>query len=293
MSIKHIVTHPGGAHRDDLLAVCIALSHYGCVPVFRRDPTEEELQDLEVLVLDTGLRHEPERLNFDHHQRPRDAEPTCALALLVQHLGLEAAFRLRPWYAMTSLLDSKGPFVAAKSLGLDRLPEELISPVEGTLLRLFGSLGEIPAYCGPESSRDGWPARDPLSEFLRDLGVQLLSDVESYAQTYGRVRELVRVVKVDGLDCFVCTETLTPALVAAMTQYHDLEQPQVAVSITASDRDGESWALYRYADHPRVDFSRLSNCDQVVFAHVGGFIAKLKSGVSEDEAVALVRAALV
>jgi len=294
MHIKRIVTHPGGAHRDDLLAVCIALSHYGCVPVFRRDPTDEELQDPEVLVLDTGLRHEPERLNLDHHQLPRDAEPTCALALLVQHLGLEAEFQLQSWYATTSLLDSKGPFVTAKALGLDRLPEELLSPVEETLTRLFGARVEVSAaYMHEDNFGGAAMIAEPLMVLMHDLGKQLLADVKAYAQTYARVRELVRVVEVDGLDCFVCAEALSSTLSAAMSQYRDLEHPQVAVSITASDRDGESWALYRYADHPRVDFSRLSGGDQVVFAHPGGFIAKLKPGVSEDEAVAFVRAALV
>lgn len=281
--IGKIITHPGAAHRDDLLAVAIALATFGCVPVFRRDPTEEELEDSNVLVLDVGGRHEPERLNFDHHQLPRDAEAECALSLLVRHLGLEAEFKLQSWWETTKVLDAKGRVMAAKALGLDKLPEELISPVEQTLLSLFGEK-EF------EHPTAGLP--DLLLEPLRLLGEQLLADVKAYAETYARVRELVRVVEVDGLDCFVGTEVLSPTLAAVLNRFRDLEAPQVAVSIMKSDRDGESWVLYRYDDHPRVDFSRLSG-DQVVFAHKGGFIAKLALGVAESEAVAFVRAALV
>lgn len=287
MGVKTIITHPGAAHRDDLLSVAIALATYGCVPVFRRDPTEEELQDPEVLVLDTGLRHEPERLNFDHHQLSRDAEAECALSLFVRFLGLEAEFKLQAWWETTVVLDAKGPFMAAKALGLGRLPEELHSPIEQTQLRLFGSMGEFPVFCGSETDAICGPLSD-----LRDMGVQLLADVAEYAKVYSHVRELVRVVEVDGLDCFVGIEVLSPTLAAALNRFRDLEAPQVAVSIMKSDRDGESWVLYRYDDHPRVDFSRLSG-DQVVFAHKGGFIAKLALGVTENEAVGFVRAALV
>lgn len=275
--ITKIITHPGGAHRDDLLSVAIALAHYGCVPVFRRDPTQEELEDADVLVLDCGGRHEPERLNFDHHQLPRDAAAECALSLFVRHIGLEEQFKLQTWWETTKTLDAKGPFMAAKALRLDALPEELMSPVESAILSAFGSANELSEM-------------DRMA--LAGMGRQLLADVDEYAKAYSRVRELVRVVEVNGLDCFLGTEILTPMLAGALSRFRDLEAPQVAVSIMKSDRAGESWVLYRYDDHPRVDFSRLGG-DQVVFAHKGGFIAKLAPSVSEAEAVAFVAAALV
>ena len=37
-----IVTHPGGSHKDDLLAVCVLASLHGC-PIVRREPTAAEL----------------------------------------------------------------------------------------------------------------------------------------------------------------------------------------------------------------------------------------------------------
>ena len=66
MEIKTIVTHPGGAHKDDFLACSLLVARHG-VPIFRRDPSEEELADPTIAVVDVGHFHEPEKNNFDHH----------------------------------------------------------------------------------------------------------------------------------------------------------------------------------------------------------------------------------
>ena len=65
-----ILTHPGGAHFDDITAVGFVLASYPETEfkVERRVPRKEELDDPEIWVLDIGNRHEPEKLNFDHHQ---------------------------------------------------------------------------------------------------------------------------------------------------------------------------------------------------------------------------------
>ena len=85
--IRTIVTHPGGAHKDDLLAVCVLIAE-SSASVERRDPTEEDLRDPQTAVVDVGGQHDPARLNFDHHHFPREHPPTCALRLVLEHLGL-------------------------------------------------------------------------------------------------------------------------------------------------------------------------------------------------------------
>lgn len=271
---KYIVTHKGAAHRDDFLSVCIALYVYGLMPVFRRDATEEELNDKDVIVLDTGERHQPELMNFDHHQLPRDAAPECALSLFVRFLGLEEAFNLKSWYRLTTILDSKGPMVAAKELGLAKLPIELLSPVEGALLGLFGKAETL-------SQMD--------CEAMQLIGQQLVENAKEDLATYSRIREIVKVESVDGLKAFICSEEISQPLAASMNRYRDLEHPDVALSITKSDRDGEGWALYRYDDHPSLDFAHLSVADGVIFSHPGGFIAKLSTEVTLEKAIAYVK----
>ncbi|RME27279.1 MAG: hypothetical protein D6806_04870, partial [Deltaproteobacteria bacterium] len=78
---ERIVTHGGQAHHDELLAVALALGRFGPLPVERRDPTGEELDDPRVMVIDIGRRHEPRLLDFDHHQWKPDGEKEARSAL--------------------------------------------------------------------------------------------------------------------------------------------------------------------------------------------------------------------
>jgi hypothetical protein len=87
MSLTLILTHPGGSHKDELLA-CSLLAAVHRVPIVRREPTPEDLADPTIAVVDVGGEHAPERNNFDHHQFPADHPPVCALSLVLQHLGV-------------------------------------------------------------------------------------------------------------------------------------------------------------------------------------------------------------
>lgn len=64
MSIKHIITHPGGAHKDDFLACSLMIYEYG-VPILRKEPRDEDVANASIAVLDVGGEHEPTRMNFD------------------------------------------------------------------------------------------------------------------------------------------------------------------------------------------------------------------------------------
>ena len=133
-----IVTHPGGAHNDEFLACSLLLTRHA-VTIVRRDPTTAELDDPTTCVVDVGHRQEPKLNNFDHHQFPKDHPPTCALSLVLLHLGLyEDARRFCDWLETAEWFDTRGPIETAKWLGTT--PETLArlnSPVAGTLLRRF------------------------------------------------------------------------------------------------------------------------------------------------------------
>jgi len=95
-----IITHAGRAHRDDLYACGLLLALHPQAILERRVPTPEELDDSAVAVVDVGARHEPERLNLDHHQFPAAADPACALTLALRWMGVEGTARvLWPWLA--------------------------------------------------------------------------------------------------------------------------------------------------------------------------------------------------
>jgi len=262
-NINRIITHPGGAHRDDFMAACIALAHApDDVPIFREEPTAALLDDPYCLVLDVGERHEPELLNFDHHQLARDAEPACALSMLVDFLGLTAAFETLAPYKTTIVMDSKGPMAVAKSLGLEKLPPELLSPIEGALLDVFGEFIVVPRW---------------LRTAMRVLGerhIKFATDKLAQLQWLRTNVQLINVDHPNGVGT-VPVLAINSQNTTGLFEVRD-ENPMwqaAPISISRDDR-GPGWALYRFDDDPRVDFSRIDGHKDVVFAHQGGFIAK-------------------
>lgn len=64
-----VIVHPGVFHADDVCAVAWLLIAGHDFPVERRNPTDIELADPTVMVVDVGGQYDPELLNFDHHQK--------------------------------------------------------------------------------------------------------------------------------------------------------------------------------------------------------------------------------
>jgi hypothetical protein len=46
------------------------------------------------------------------------------------------------------------------------------------------------------------------------------------------------------------------------------------VGLVYPDRRGAGFGLSRHNDHPRLDFTRIQDCEDVHFAHARGFVAK-------------------
>lgn len=85
LDIRKIIVHPGRYQADEVLGVVemkIIFPQLLDVPVVRSRPTDEELNDPSVLVIDCGERYQPELNNFDHHQ---DTELSCSARLLWEY----------------------------------------------------------------------------------------------------------------------------------------------------------------------------------------------------------------
>lgn len=266
-SIHTILTHPGGAHKDEFLACSVLLALYP-VPIVRREPAAEELSDAAVCVVDVGNEHSPELSNFDHHQFPKDHPPTCSLSLVLQHLGIyEDARAFCDWLEPAEWFDCRGPKETAKWLGVSREAlDQLISPIDVTLLRRFAQAKRL-------------DPGEPLWEIMRMVGSDLLDYVKSLRERLDFLAANTEVweLEANGKTLRVLylprTEPLPDEPSSGMDRFIESQGLEVA-GMVYPDRRGSGYGLSRYNDDARLDFTRIAAEADVHFAHARGFVAK-------------------
>ncbi|WP_417744703.1 MYG1 family protein [Rosistilla oblonga] len=270
MAIQLIVTHPGGAHKDDFLA-CSLLAHLHGVPIQRREPTEEDLADRTICVVDVGEVHDPEQNNFDHHQFPRNAPPLCALSLVLQNMGLyDDALSFCAWLRPAEWLDTLGPNEAAKLMGIPRAAlGALNSPLDITLLNRFASQTEL----RPES---------PVYQVMCMVGEDIVNYLQSLRQRLDYLKEHAQywTIESDGESIQALflekSDTLANDPSFGVYAFIESEGKQDAIqAMVTPDRRGEGYGLSRYNDSQRLDFSQIETHEEVRFAHKRGFVAKV------------------
>ncbi len=267
--IRKIVTHPGGAHKDDFLAVCVLISKYSA-PVERRVVEPEDLADKATCVVDIGGSDDSELHNFDHHQYPREHEPTCALSLVLKFLGLyDDAKLFCDWLDTAEWFDSRGPQKTAEYLGVSRdAVARLNSPIDITMLRRFAKVTQL----GPGQ---------PLYEVMRYIGDDLIEHVEGARRRLDQTAASLQVWPLDGVfdgaqAVFMERSENPPeepsSSLARYVRAQQLESKVVA--LIYPDRRGEGYGMSRFDDHPGLDFCRVAEQPDVHFAHVSGFMCK-------------------
>ena len=264
-----IVTHPGGSHKDDLLAVCVLASIHNC-PVERREPTQADLEDPGVAVIDIGGIHDPARNDFDHHHFPREHPPTCALSLVLDSLGLyQDALKFCDWLEPAEWFDSRGPKRTAEWLGVPRRAiSQLNSPIDMTLLRRFAQHTRL-------------EPTDPLYAFMKMVGDDLLHYLRDARARLDYVDARVQRWQVptatDTIEALYMPRSEDPAdepsaMLGSWIRANKLDT--VIAAIVYPDRRGGGFGIGRYEDHPRLDFARVESEPDVHFAHKSGFMCK-------------------
>lgn len=299
--MKKIITHGGKAHLDDVFACALALvgRAWGSlengraatvdaaladacedVVIERREPTENELANPHVLVLDVGDRYEPGKDNFDHHQLPAGTKES-AMSLFAASIGLpnggfngaeryepgadeypvdslasflEDAF---PWFRTRVALDACGPFAVAKENGVEwDTVAKFLGPLEGVVLGTFEN-------AEPETRVD---IVKPLAEMIlrKHAAWERVVTAVEYDHPWWADGDftIADFTKADSADAKACSDMFT-RYVNGVAVFHD-------------DR-GEGLTLLRLRDDPRVDFTRVKDDPEVAFCHNGGFIVKTKS----------------
>ena len=261
---KKIVTHGGGAHRDDFVAVALMIATEApSAIVHRRDPTLEEMTDVNTAVIDVGGGADGVHC-FDHHQLTKEST-ICSVTLVLGYLKLlELGRKVWKWLGATERLDTQGPFKSASHYGIK--PElflELMSPVEGWILRMFGDTTLI--VPGDDFHR-------LLASFGKSL-IKQLADMRVRLDLLKEVASIRTVKSLAVLDATKISRDQKPAF--GLDEFLE-GSDEVAVTITQDER-GQGLCLFRRNDHPRVNFARLIGKPGVVFAHTGGFVVKTKA----------------
>ncbi|MCH6259094.1 MYG1 family protein [Puniceicoccaceae bacterium K14] len=276
MTFEKILTHPGGAHKDEFLACSVLLAIHP-VPIVRGEPQEEDLENPQTCVVDVGHQHEPNLLNFDHHQFPKDHIPTCSLSLVLQHIGIyEEAKSYCDWLETAEWMDCRGPNETAKKLEIDRAAmAKLNSAIDITLIRRF-------------SAQNRLDKGNPIWEIMKMIGEDLLHFINTLKE---RVEHIERTVKtwefeVNGETKIALFLPRTDPLInepsMGVGQYIEANQlADKVLAIISGDRRSEGYGLSRFNDNPAVDLSCLESESDVHFAHVRGFVAKT-TATSQD-----------
>jgi hypothetical protein len=264
-----ILTHPGSAHKDEFLACSVLLAVHP-VTIVRREPTPADLADPETAVIDVGQQHDPALNNFDHHQLPQEQPPTCALSLVLKHLGIyEDARQFCDWLEPAEWFDCRGPVDTARWLGIDRnVVSKLHSPIDGTLLRRFAQSARL-------------VPQEPLWEMMRLIGEDLLTYVRSLRDRLDFIAhhaEVWTLGDVAGAPCALFlprTEPLPEEPSSAIERYVESRGlGSRVIGLISPDRRGGGYGLSRHRDSSRLDFTRIAGEPDIHFAHARGFVAK-------------------
>ena len=280
-NVKTIVTHSGHAHRDDFLSVCFVLAmcaeERNLPTLQRRNPTEQDLSDPSIVVLDVGEKHQPELSNFDHHQFDRNSDPACALTLLLKDMDIyqEANLGFR-WLNVTEKFDSKGPFYVANEIGIEwnKISDATFSPIEEVILHKFSKFTDF-------------NSKSSIYILMTTIGEELLKNLELFTARWQQLSDSITTTSINGNEIVLSLGILgnnDPSF--ALNAYVSERHPNAIATITHDDR-GDGYCLFRLNDSTKIDFSRIENDERVLFAHKNGFVAKTHDKLESTEILEL------
>jgi len=196
--------------------------------------------------------------------------PTCALSLVLDHLGLyQDALQFCDWLETAEWFDSRGPKKTGEWLGVPRRAiSQLNSPIDTTLLRRFAQTTRL-------------EPTDPLYAFMKMVGADLLDYLRDARRRLDVLDQRVQRWSISSGDDVIEAlflprsepEVDEPSgTLGSYIRAHKLDTAIAA--IIYPDRRGGGFGIGRYEDHPGLDFSRVEGEPDVHFAHKSGFMCK-------------------
>lgn len=260
---KSVIMHAGKAHFDEVLAVSLILSREGDVDIYRRNPTQDELDDPNVFCVDVGMRYEPNKRNFDHHQ----ADLPASFVLVSKYYGIEEIFENFEWFTTKSDIDIVGPYNVAKNLNIDATTIfKLGSPIESFII---GKFEEDPNH---------------ISGLLKDFGDNLFDTIETIETQFEKFGSILKIKNIGGLKIGIMEDKDTRYLAL----WDKKEEINLDLLVVPDDR-GTGLALIKQNNSDKIDLFLLEKEPAILFAHKGGFIAKTNKLINDDELEKLIQ----
>jgi hypothetical protein len=172
----------------------------------------------------------------------------------------------------------------AKWLNVDReVMAKLNSPLDITCLRRFAKHTEL-------------NPGDVIWELMRMVGEDLVYYISSAKERLDYISENAEVLDLGGnlkVLYMPRTDPMPGEPSAGMGKFIELDpSAQSCVAMVYPDRRGDGYALTRYNDDLRLEFTKVKDCPDVHFAHVAGFMAKT-TATEKDRLVELLKMAWI
>jgi hypothetical protein len=261
-----IITHPGSAHFDEFFAISLILAKMPDTDfiIERREPSESELNNPDIWVLDIGEQLNHDLKNLDHHQH---IDLNASFVLVSKYFRIDKELETLPWWTFKDRIDRFGPSKAGEELGTTNL-RVTYSPFEAWYLDFFAS---NPNDCLP---------------IMRQFGINTIKKAKKMASQF-KFWEKCKKVTIKNLVVFIGHTDDTEGA----QDYNDKLEIPAAVFVTHDSR-GAGWKLCRFDNYPEVDFSKLEGRKEIKFTHKTGFVAKTNERLSVEEVLELVSIAI-
>ena len=233
-------------------------------------PPRQNLPTLRLLLSTLGTNTSPSFIILTTTNFPRDADPSCALSLVLQSLGMyEDTKEFCSWLETTEWFDCRGPHDTADWLGVDReAMAKLNSPLDVTLFKAFARQSEH-------------QAGEPVWEVMKMIGTDLVDYVTGLRQRMDEVAKVEEIWEVEVGESTVKvafvprTEPLIEDASGGLAwRIKELGLKDEVVAMIYPDSRGSGYGMRRFDDNPAFDFCRLAEEPDVHFTHNRGFIAK-------------------
>ena len=133
-------------------------------------------------------------------------------------------------------------------------------------------------------------ADDELVKLLSAIGTHIVTDIRNRKERIQLIREKAEFDEVNGLKVFFFMEDV-PDPKLSINAYLKETGNNAGVLVVNNTRES-GWSLSRVSDHPRVDFRRIKDANEVTFVHANGFVAKTRR-IEKPAIVRLLEVAIV